>query len=117
VDVPQAATILSAYQEARSLLIGRSVAADRVAPGSGPVFEQHRIQRHQGAVAKLCALAMRRRDRTLLRKCGYCGSRFSDGRKRVCTRYSSPRDQDSSVLPRMSTLIATKGSLVATTRT
>jgi hypothetical protein len=26
VDVPRAATILSAYQEARSLLIGRSVA-------------------------------------------------------------------------------------------
>jgi hypothetical protein len=47
----------------------------------------------------------------------YCASRFADGRKRVRTRYSSPRDHDSSVLPRMSTLIATKGALVATTRT
>jgi hypothetical protein len=48
--------------------------------------------------------------------CDYRGSWFSDGRKRVRTRYSSPRDQDSSVLPRMSTLIATKGSFVATIR-
>lgn len=38
MDVPQAATILSAYQEARALLIGKSVASPMEGPVRSRVF-------------------------------------------------------------------------------
>jgi hypothetical protein len=106
--------------------------ADRLRHGFRGPLEQRAARRHQDPTTRSADRIPLRAPRRWCRlkgypqrhtrgrsfsKSGYCGSLFSDGRNRVRTRYSSPRDQDSSVLPRMSTLIATKGALVATTRT